>query len=60
MNYPEKYAKIREQMGEYGQASPDVMKAFGGLHHAAGVDGVLDAKTKELIALSIGVAVRCA
>ena len=60
MNYPEKFAEIRERMGEYGQASPDVMKAFGGLHQAAGSDGVLDAKTKELIALSIGVVVRCA
>jgi AhpD family alkylhydroperoxidase len=59
MTFPEKYAKIREQMGDYSQASPDVMKSFMGLHHAAGSDGVLDAKTKELIALSIGVVVRC-
>lgn len=59
MTYPEKYAKIREQMNEYGQASPDVMKAFGGLHQAAGSEGALDTKTKELIALSIGVVVRC-
>jgi len=59
MTYPEKYAKIRESMGKYGQASPDVMKAFQGLHHAAAADGSLDVKTKELIALSIAVAVRC-
>ena len=59
MNFPEKYNKIREAMGKYGQASPDVMKSFQGLHHAAGSDGVLDVKTKELIALSIAVVVRC-
>ena len=35
------------------------MKSFLGLHHAAATDGVLDAKTKELIALSIAVVVRC-
>ena len=59
MTFPEKYNKIRESMGKYGQASPDVMKAFQGLHHAAGSEGVLDVKTKELIALSIAVVVRC-
>jgi AhpD family alkylhydroperoxidase len=59
MNYTEKYTKIRESMGAYGKASPSVMKSFQGLHHAAGCDGVLDAKTKELIALSIAVVVRC-
>ena len=59
MTYPEKLAKIRECMGTYGEASPKVMKSFMSLHHAAGSDGVLDAKTKELIALSIGVVVRC-
>ena len=59
MNYPEKYNRIRTNMGAYGKASPDVMKSFQGLHHAAASDGVLDAKTKELIALSIAVVVRC-
>ncbi len=29
------------------------------LHKAAGSDGALDAKTKELMALAIGIAVRC-
>ena len=39
--------------------SPDVMKAFSGLAQSAlGGDG-LDAKTKELIALAISVALRC-
>lgn len=59
MNFPEKYSSIREAMGEYGQASPSVMKGFQALHHAAASDNVLDAKTKELIALAIAVVVRC-
>ncbi|MEC9357169.1 MAG: carboxymuconolactone decarboxylase family protein [Pseudomonadota bacterium] len=38
---------------------PEVMKGFGALAQAAGKDGALDAKTKELIALALGVAARC-
>ena len=36
-----------------------VMKAFGELGRAATAPGALDEKTKELIALAIGVAQRC-
>jgi AhpD family alkylhydroperoxidase len=39
--------------------SPDVMKAFSTMAHAALAPKVLDTKTKELIALAIGVATRC-
>lgn len=39
--------------------TPDVMKAFGDLATAATKDGVLDKKTKELIALALGVAAHC-
>ena len=39
--------------------APDVMKAFGDLATAATKDGVLDKKTKELIALALGVAAHC-
>jgi AhpD family alkylhydroperoxidase len=39
--------------------APDVMKAFGELAAAATKDGILDKKTKELIALALGVAARC-
>ena len=35
------------------------MKGFSALAHAATQNGALDKKTKELIALAIGVAVRC-
>ena len=49
----------QEGMGALGKDIPDVMQAFGGLHQAAGHDGALDTKTKELIALAISVVVRC-
>jgi len=39
--------------------SPEVMKAFADIAQAAGKPKALDAKTKELIALGIAVAVRC-
>lgn len=38
---------------------PDVMKGFGDLARAATKDGALDKKTKELIALALGVAAHC-
>jgi len=38
---------------------PEVMKGFGDLARAATQDGALDKKTKELIALALGVAARC-
>ena len=40
-------------------AAPEVMTAFGALGKAAYSDGALSKKTKELVALAIGVAVRC-
>lgn len=38
---------------------PETMKGFSALAAAASADGVLDKKTKELIALALGVAARC-
>jgi AhpD family alkylhydroperoxidase len=38
---------------------PDVMKAFSALGDAALRDGALTTKTKELIALAVGVAAHC-
>ncbi|MDQ6970405.1 MAG: carboxymuconolactone decarboxylase family protein [Mariprofundus sp.] len=46
-------------IAELGSAIPDVMKGFSSLAQAASRDGALDKKTKELIALSIGVAGHC-
>jgi AhpD family alkylhydroperoxidase len=38
---------------------PDVMKGFNDLARAATQNGALDKKTKELIALALGVAAHC-
>ncbi|MBR0957469.1 carboxymuconolactone decarboxylase family protein [Bradyrhizobium japonicum] len=38
---------------------PDTMKGFAALAQAAARDGALDKKTKELIALALGVAGHC-
>jgi AhpD family alkylhydroperoxidase len=41
------------------RAIPDVYKAFSELHRVALAPGVLDAKTKELIALAVAVSTQC-
>ena len=41
------------------KAAPDTMAAFQGLMKAASKDGALPAKTKELMAVAISIAVRC-
>ncbi len=41
------------------QAAPGIMKAFNQLGEAAYKPGALDAKTKELVALGISIAVGC-
>ena len=46
-------------IGLLQQGSPDAMKAFGALSLAATASKVLDTKTKELMALAIGIAVHC-
>ncbi|MGZ5133095.1 MAG: carboxymuconolactone decarboxylase family protein [Caldimonas sp.] len=40
-------------------STPEVMKSFADLGRAATANGVLDKKTKELIALALSVAARC-
>lgn len=40
-------------------STPDAMKAFSDLGRAALADGELSRKTKELMALALGVAARC-
>jgi len=58
-SYPAFFKKVSQDMGELGKANPDIMAGFSKMHKAAGSDGVLDAKIKELIALAIGIVVRC-
>jgi AhpD family alkylhydroperoxidase len=44
---------------ELRRAVPDVYQGFGALHAAAFAPGALDSRTKELIALAIGVVEGC-
>ncbi|MEI2718493.1 MAG: carboxymuconolactone decarboxylase family protein [Candidatus Nanopelagicales bacterium] len=60
MNYGQAIQdELRPQSRELRRMIPDVYKGFAALHGAALVDGVLDAKTKELIALAISVNTQC-
>ena len=51
--------RISGDLRKLRQDIPDTMKAFSALAQAAGRDGEIDKKTKELIALAIGIATRC-
>lgn len=50
---------ISEYMGELRKVVPEAMSGFSALAKGATADGALDKKTKELIALGIGVTQRC-
>jgi AhpD family alkylhydroperoxidase len=58
-NWPELTKGLSAELKNLRGGAPDVMKAFSSLAQAALAQGALDPKTKELIALAIGVAVRC-
>src|SRR5579859_723885 len=46
-------------VGMLRQGIPDTMKAFAALSTAATASNAIDTKTKELMALAIGIAVHC-
>ena len=58
-NYSELTARISGDLRKLRKDIPDTMQAFSALAQAATRDGALDRKTKELIALALGVAARC-
>src|SRR5689334_16813581 len=58
-SWPEKTTELSAQLRNLRVAAPDVMKSFAAIAQAAVTAKALDAKTKELIALGIAVAVRC-
>ena len=57
--YPEMAKQINDDATALAKAHPQAMKAFRELGAATYPDGVLERKTKELIALAISIAVRC-
>jgi AhpD family alkylhydroperoxidase len=52
-------ADLLEPLRELRGGAPEVMKGFSAIAQAALKANALDAKTKELIALAISVAIRC-
>ncbi|NBD32977.1 MAG: carboxymuconolactone decarboxylase family protein [Cyanobacteria bacterium] len=58
-SYQAQLKHIKQYMGKFSTAQPDVAKAFSALHQGAATTGQLDQKTKELIALAIAVVTRC-
>ena len=57
--YREIVAELREPTRARRAEIPDQWDGFGKLHEAAVADGVLDAKTKDLMALAIAVVKQC-
>lgn len=59
-NYPEIGKNFMAGSKELAKAEPETMKAFKALMMAtAAKDGALSHKTKEMIALALGIAARC-
>lgn len=58
-DYQAKAKAVSSGAAALRKAHPEAMAAFASLGAAAYGDGVLDHKTKELIALAISIAVRC-
>lgn len=58
-DWPQLTKLLSADVRQLRAGAPEVMKAFGAMSIAAGAPQALDAKTKELIALAIGVSTRC-
>ena len=58
-NYPQYHAHLQQLLGDLAKASPGPMAGFAKMHQTSVADGVLAAKTKEMMALAISIAVHC-
>jgi len=59
VNYTDLTQSVSKNLATLRSDIPDVMKGFSDLARAATRDGALNKKTKELIALALGVAAHC-
>ncbi|WP_342619964.1 carboxymuconolactone decarboxylase family protein [Rhodoferax sp. GW822-FHT02A01] len=50
---------INQNLAPFRKAQPDALQAFGQLARASMAEGALGAKTKELLALAIGITQHC-
>lgn len=57
--YKELTSFVSSSLRELKKGNPELMQGFAALSSAASKDGVLDQKTKELIAVALGIAARC-
>ena len=53
------FKEWEESQGKMKDQAPDMMKGFGGFFQTVMKEGALSVREKELIALAIGLAVRC-
>ena len=58
-DWPQTAQDLSQLMQSFGKGHPEVAKGFMQLSNAAEKDGALSAKDKELMALAIGIAIRC-
>lgn len=58
-SYKETASVLNAKLKNLRQEIPDTMQAFNQLASATHTDGALSKKTKELIAIAIGIASRC-
>ena len=58
-DYKKIIGDISQYTGELRKSSADTMSCFYAMAKAATADGVVDKKTKEFVALAIGVTQRC-
>ncbi|OJX47153.1 MAG: alkylhydroperoxidase [Chloroflexi bacterium 44-23] len=58
-DYAELHQHLQDRLAQLGSELPGPMSGFARLHKKSVEVGILDAKTKELMALAISVAVHC-
>lgn len=58
-SYKELAGQLGAKLKEFKQEIPETMQGFNQMGKATHSDGALSAKTKELIAMAIGISARC-
>ncbi len=59
LNWNEYQEQVLANVAEIGKISPDTVRGYSGLSNAGNKTAVLDAKTRELIALAVAVTRQC-
>ncbi len=59
MDWKAHLKETSDNLNEFRRIQPEAGHGFTALHRGAMAEGTLDVKTKELIALAIGVSTRC-